>query len=258
MPQIDDPNAQGQALQSHKAGNFAYSGTRLANLGAAEYTLVTIANDVSGSVSGFKKDMENALVEAVEACKFSPRANNLMLRHLAFETHVSELHGFKLFMNINSADYANCLNIGNMTALNDATINSIEATNDYAKQLVDNDYSVNGVIFVITDGCNNSSFATEAMIQKAIKTAQTAEKLESLVVIVIGVNVTDPNVSQELNKWVAAIGLDPKLNYIELKDASKKTLAKLAQFVSKSISAQSQALGTGGASKALTSGSLTI
>jgi hypothetical protein len=39
--------------------------------------------------------------------------------------------------------------------------------------------------------------------------------------------------------------------YVETQDASAKTLAKLAQFVSKSVSAQSQALGSGGSSKLL-------
>jgi hypothetical protein len=39
-----------------------------------------------------------------------------------------------------------------MTALYDAVENSVSATRDYAKQLVDNDFSVNGIIFVITDG----------------------------------------------------------------------------------------------------------
>jgi hypothetical protein len=39
--------------------------------------------------------------------------------------------------------------------------------------------------------------------------------------------------------------------YVELDNADTKTLARLAEIVSRSISAQSQALGTGGASQPL-------
>jgi hypothetical protein len=78
--------------------------------------------------------------------------------------------------------------------------------------------------------------------------ATTNETLESLVSILIGVNVTDQGVSAKLNDLHTQGGFS---QYVELKDATAKTLAKLAKFVSKSISSQSTALGTGGPSKSL-------
>jgi len=67
--------------------------------------------------------------------------------------------------------------------------------------------------------------------------------------ILIGVNITDSMVSQALNDFNTRAGFT---QYVEIGNASKSTLAKLAQFVSKSISSQSQALGTGSASASLT------
>lgn len=251
MPQIDN------TLENHKVqgGTFNYSATRLTELGATEYTLVNIVNDVSGSVAGFKDEMEEALKEAIQSCKYSPRADNLMIRHVIFSDSVEESHGFKLLSQINTSDYDNSLRLGGSTALYDGTMNAIKATEDYAKQLVNASFNVNGVIFIITDGDNNVGVNTTTMIKDTITQIRRNESLESLVVILIGVNITDPYITRKLDEFKNDAQVD---QFIELKSADKKSLAKLAAFVSKSISAQSQALGTGGASKALTSQGLTI
>jgi uncharacterized protein YegL len=77
------------------------------------------------------------------------------------------------------------------------------------------------------------------------------ECIELLLAILIGVNVNQASVARVLSKFNVDAGFD---QYVEMKDASKESLAKMAQFVSKSISAQSQSLGTGGASATLASG----
>jgi hypothetical protein len=251
MPQIA-PDMEAHKVQG---GTFNYSATRIGELGATEYTLATIVNDVSGSVSPFKAEMEAALKEAVQSCKLSPRADNLMIRHVKFNDSVDEGHGFKLLSSAQPSDYDNKLNPMGGTALYDGTLNAIEATKDYAKQLVDASYAVNGVIFIVTDGDNNSGIATVGQVKKAIEDIQRDEKLESLVTILIGVNINDTYMKQKLEDFKRDAGIT---QYVELGSANKSSLAKLAAFISKSISAQSQALGTGGPSKQLTSGSLTI
>ena len=74
--------------------------------------------------------------------------------------------------------------------------------------------------------------------------ARTSEKLESLISILIGINVG--NYGQELQDYQQKTGMD---HYIDVGDATPRKLAKLAAFVSQSISSQSQALGTGGPSQ---------
>ena len=59
--------------------HYGYSATRLEDLGATEYTIVTVVTDISGSTSAFIFDMEAAIARIVQACKFSPRADNLLL-----------------------------------------------------------------------------------------------------------------------------------------------------------------------------------
>lgn len=251
MPQLGST----EDLQQVTLGNFQYSAAKINTLGATEYTLATIASDVSGSVAGFKTELEIALKASVDMCLLSPRVDNLMLRHLQFASAVEESLGFTLFSKIDTARFDNCLKVGGATALNDAVLNAVTATANYAENLVKADFNVNGLVVVITDGCNWNEFATVQQVKDSIIAARKAENLESLTVIVVGVNI-DPSVDATLKKWIADIGLDINTDYIALKDASKKTLAKLAKFISQSISASSQALGTGGASKQLTSGSL--
>ena len=72
--------------------------------------------------------------------------------------------------------------------------------------------------------------------------------LESVVSILIGVNVGDSQVSAYLKRFHSDAGFT---QYIEIEKADAKTLARLAEFVSQSISAQSQALGKGGGSHQL-------
>jgi len=243
MPRLTD-------LESNTlpTGNYGFSGQRIDDLGATEYTLVTLAVDDSSSVINFRNEMEKCVQEAVKACKFSPRADNLMVRVVTFGSEFHEFHGFKLLSNVAPDDYKSLLTRGGMTALYDATENSVEATNAYAKKLVDSDFDVNGIVVVITDGEENHSKATLTRVKTAFETSLKQEHLESLVSILVGVNINDSYVAQALDSYRKAVGFT---QYVEVDNASANTLAKLADFVSKSISAQSQALGTGGPSKSL-------
>ena len=111
---------------------------------------------------------------------------------------------------------------------------------------MDGDFDTNGILIVITDGDDNNSTNTAKQASKAIQAINQAESLESLVTILVAVNINDSHMSQCLKKFEKAVGF---MQYVELNNASSGTLAKLAKFVSKSISSQSHALGTGGPSQ---------
>ena len=229
--------------------NFGYSATRLRDLQATEYTLVTLIVDATGSVAGFEKDMEGVIKAVVEACKYSPRADNLMLRVVFFNTSLEEKHGFKLLQECSPGDYDQVLNPNGYTALYDASTNGIEATNHYGKSLTKNDYAVNAIVVVITDGDDNASTLSQKDVKKALADAVKGENLESMVSILVGVNVQSAQLKDVLDKFHKDAGFT---QFVAMADASAKKLARLAEFVSKSISSQSQALGTGGPSKSLT------
>lgn len=245
MPIFNDTSLDQITLPN---SHYGYSATRLEELGATEYTVVTIACDVSGSTAAFTFDMESAITKIVQACRFSPRADNLLLRLIAFDDTLSELHGFKLLENCNPADYGGILQSGGSTALYDATENAVASTINYGQKLSAGDFSANAILFVITDGMDNASKQSAKGVKRALSRAVTSEALEAVVSILIGVNVQNPEVSNYLNQFQTNAGFS---QYVELDKADARTLAQLAEFVSQSISAQSQALGTGGPSQSL-------
>jgi len=70
--------------------------------------------------------------------------------------------------------------------------------------------------------------------------------IESLIVVLVGIN------AQTFNAKLAVFQQDAGLTqFVDAGDATAQRLAKLAQFVSKSISSQSQALGSGAPSQPL-------
>jgi uncharacterized protein YegL len=225
---------------------FQFSGVRIENLGATEYTLVTIAIDVTGSTHGFSDDLRKSLIIAVESCKKSPRSNNLLLRVILFSSalvdNIEEIHGFKPLSEIDPNDYPK-LNPGGLTPLFDAAYSALGATNAYSQKLMDQDFLVNGIVFVITDGDDNASKSTITMIKQEMDRGIQSEEIESCIGILIGINTQA--YKDELEKFEKGTGM----RFIDAGEATKGKLAKLAEFVSQSVSSQSQSLGTGGPSR---------
>jgi hypothetical protein len=249
MPVLNDKILNDNTMTPHTlpTGHYGYSGTRIEKLGAAEYTLVTVVTDVSGSVHAYRREMEDAIKEIVAACKHAPRADNLMLRLVTFADTLREAHGFKLLGNCNAADYDGILSPGGNTALYDATENAVAAATAYGKQLAAADYAANAILFVITDGQDNVSRGSAGKVRQAFEQTVATEALESLVSILVGVN------AQSLGGYLMDYRRDAGFTqYVELDRADAATLAQLAKFVARSIFAQSQALGTGGPSRPLT------
>lgn len=252
MGKFDDD----QDMDLHKlagASNYGYSAAKIQDLTAPEYTLVTLVCDESGSTSGFVKEMEAAVREVVKACRHSPRADYLLLRLVNFGTSLREVHGFKLLEHCDLADYDGFYKAGGSTLLFDTSKNAIDASTDYARQLRDNDYTVNGIAIVITDGDDTHSTFTARNVGESLGNCVKSEAMESFVSVLIGVNLNDAHMKSRLDNFNTQAGFT---RFLALDDASESTLAKVANFVSKSISSQSQALGTGGPSQAI--GSLTI
>lgn len=241
-----------EQLESEKlpTGHFGFSHVRMDRLGATEYTLVTLCVDKSASISDFRKDIEACVAEVVKACRESPRADNLQLRVVMFGHAFEEFHGFRLLEDCRLDDYKGMLGrLGHATCLFDACQSAVEATNVYAQKLTSQDYSVNGIVVAITDGVNNSSTFGIPHVAAQLQAATKQEFMESLVSILVGVNITDPTAAAQLDEFHREAGFT---QFVQLGDASAKTLARLAEFVSQSISSQSQALGSGGPSVPLT------
>jgi uncharacterized protein YegL len=228
--------------------NFKFSAIKTEHLGASEYTLVNIGVDITGSVSGFEKELKQCLIAAVESCRKSPRADNLLLRAFVFHSSLpnngmEEIHGFKPLSEIDSNDYQD-FQTGGATNLYDAAYAMVGTSHEYAKQLTKDDFPNNIINIIITDGEDNRSTMSRAAVKKAIDDLMKSEDTESCVNILVGVNDTNCQSYLDLFKNEAGFGI-----YIPTGDVTPAKLAKLANFISQSISSQSQSLGTGGPSK---------
>ncbi len=237
----------GTDLIHHNAGYYGYSAIRIDDLESSGFTLVVIATDVSSSVESFKTEMEQSIKSIVDACKSSPRADNLLIRFVSFAHNLEEIHGFKLLEQCNTSDYDNSLKVGGNTALYDAIENAVSSVADWGQQIASKKYlDINAIVFVITDGQDNCSKSGAETVKKILKKAVMDEHLESIMTVLIGVGVTKASgMDQYLSDVHTNVGFT---QYVAIDDSSAKSLAKLAQFVSKSISAQSQSLGSGGSS----------
>jgi uncharacterized protein YegL len=245
------------SLSQTTTSGFSFTGTPIDKLGASEYTIVTILLDLSGSVGGWERKLEECVKTIVGACRKSPRAENLVIRLVAFNTTTWEIHGFVELRNINLNDYDNKFSADGGTALLDAFLNGIESTGDYAQELAAKRMICNAILFAITDGDENSSTiatincrnASDAQkkIAKAIAKIRGQEVLESIKTILIG--VADPS-DTHLSSLLSEIKTNGNIDeFVMIGNMSKGTLAKLAGFVSKSVSSSSQALNTGGPSQ---------
>ncbi|MCP4220544.1 MAG: VWA domain-containing protein [bacterium] len=237
------------ACEVHKTlSDYQFSGVGTDSLDGSEYTIVQLLVDASSSVSAFRKDLEKTVKHVMEACKKSPRSENLLFRVALFSGQykgsIEELHGFTVLSSIDAKNYMGSIRPCGATPLYDAALSSLESLEVYGGSLADQDYLVNAILFVMTDGCENVSRIKDAgRIKKTLKKIRRAEKLESVRMILIGID--DLHINNELNAFKDEAGFD---EYVSMGDVKPEKLAKLAQFVSQSISAASRALGTGGAS----------
>ena len=233
---------------SYQVGNYGYTAINPADLTNSEYTLVTICVDTSSSVENFKNNIEKFLELVVAACRKCATSENLLFRVVTFDTHVgNEIHGFRSLSQIKDTDYDNRIMTGGSTALFDALSEAINTSVNYAGQLTATGCAVNCVIYLPTDGQNNSSSKNPVMVRDELVKARRSEQVDSINVVLIG--LIDPN-----SKNLDANGLDPYLSdvktelgidqYIFVGKATPQNLAKLAGFVSQSVSSMSSVIGS--------------
>lgn len=247
MPKLLNTTDDNSTVMNAGKSGYKFSAIRPDKLGATEYTLATIVLDYTGSVSGFKAKLEEMLKTVLDSCKKSPRANNLLVRVIIFSDRFSggtqELHGFKPLSDIDPNSYQ-LPNPSGGTPLRDATYDAVVATNAYGKNLYDQDFLVNAIEVIVTDGDDNASSTPPSKVKAALREGANAEYLESNISILVALNAG--YCQAELDAFHQDAGID---HYIDVNDATKSKIAKLAAFVSQSISSQSQSLGSGGPSQ---------
>lgn len=251
------PRITANTLEQHQTtvGGYAYSAATIDHTIAPEQTLFTLCIDVSGSVAPFKDDLEKCVQAIIEGCKKDARADYQMVRVLTFADTVTEVHGFKPLATCDPKDYVSFINPGGMTALYDCIDNAGDATDSYAGRLKDRDRDSNAIIVGVTDGCNNVGRLTASSVKTTFERVMQGEHTESLLPILIGVNLKNDGVKSVL----ATLEVDGGFaQFLPIEDADPDTFAKISGFISQSVSAQSSHIGTGGPSKPINPQGLTF
>ncbi|MBU0551812.1 hypothetical protein KKF91_03980 [Myxococcota bacterium] len=240
MPLFNEPQTRVQITGS----GYHFSGARIADLSATEYTLVTLVCDLSGSVMAYRDQLEACVISIIEACRLSPRADHLMLRLVGFSSRLEEIHGFRPLSLCVPDAYKGALNPGGATALYDASYNAVMAAHLYGQTLTDQGFDCNAIVFVITDGEDNASRGSAAQVGAALRRGVEGESITALTSILIGVGAERAGsaLNRELRRFKDKAGFD---QYVPLADASAATLAGLADFVSRAIDVQSRYLAEG-------------
>ena len=222
---------------------FQYSTVKMEMLGASEYTIVQIIVDLTGSVQGFRDQIVDCLKLITESCKKHPRVENILIRVCTFNSRTGsiEVHGFVPLSSVDVKIYDGIDNPYGSTPLMDAHLNALESLFQYGTELINQQYTVNSVLFVLTDGEENSSkYATMDKIVAVNTKLKSGDPIESFTSILVGFN--DQQCSTYLLDYQQKSGIDA---YKSVGDATPNNLAKLANFVSQSVSTVSVACGGG-------------
>jgi uncharacterized protein YegL len=228
---------------------YGYTGAAVRTLTSFENTIAMGLLDESGSTNSYAKPMEETVKNIIKSLRKNPRADNLIYRQSHFATNYREHHGFMPLGQINESQYDGCYKPGGATHLYDACDRSLREMIDYAEKQLEKKFLCNGILYIITDGCDYGSTLTQNDVKAALAKAISCEALESLVTILIGVN-DDPTIQANLEQFQKNVGFTA---YYAMKSADEASLAQLTNGISQSISSQSQALGTGGPSQQIQS-----
>lgn len=246
---IDDQDVLTE-VEDFNTSSFQFSGVSVDILESNEYTLVNLVLDMSGSVNSYYQELISMIKTVIETLRDprAPFAENILFRLVSFNNHVYEEHGFIPLTAINIDGYNSITSPTGATALYDACINAAEATKVYGLNLTAQDYSVNAINIVVTDGGDNVSSKSAADVRALTKDLIQNEAVESIRSILVGVNTSCQwsDVKQTLERFKIEGEFD---QYIDISDATPSAMAGLSGFVSKSVSLQAQANGTGSASK---------
>lgn len=234
------------------ASGFSFSGESIQGLdGNDHYTLACITIDCSSSTAGFIDKMRKVVEDVINDLKKSKAKNSILIRVSKFYgSSVEELIGYTLPEKIDTASITNKIQSNGSTPLYDATVESIESAASYGKQLAASYYTTNAVVFVITDGEENTSrIVTDPnSVRSKIDDVKHTESLESIKTILIGL-CDGQGISSYLANYKDGVGFD---DYVNADLADQSVFRKLGNFVSESVSSTSQALGTGAPSQSLT------
>jgi uncharacterized protein YegL len=195
-------------------------------------------------MTGREAMVKDAVERIFRTCQSSPKSENILQMLVVFDDEIDEVFGFKPLPTIDPQAISIPHPRGS-TALIDAGFFSVGAIDDYSKQLSGNEIDCNAILWVVTDGAENSSKIRPDALKAKFLDVRRNECVESIQAILIGIGVPQQEQSR-LEQFSKDMGYD---YYFDLGDFDEAAMARLTGIVSQSLSSTSQSLGTGGPSQ---------
>ncbi|TAF63443.1 MAG: hypothetical protein EAZ55_13675 [Cytophagales bacterium] len=181
--------------------------------------------DVSPSISSYEKDLNHAFNDFTATMQKSHVAEQLMVSVLTFTEKVQILSGFQPIKQIPTMKF---VPQGSGTALYDAFDKGLDLALDYRKNLEASGVMAKTLIFIITDGMDNSSAAHADMVSKKLSQVLSQERNAfSFTTVLFGVG--DAAYFEQAKKELG-------IQHLAKVGTSGAEIRKMINFISQSIS----------------------
>ncbi len=128
--------------------------------------------DISPSVQAYIKDLNHAFNDFIQHMQQSHLADRLLVSVVEFNDTVSVRTGFQPIAYLPAIQFSPS---GGGTALFDATMRGLRQAIDYRDTLMTSGIQVKTLLFVITDGEDNSSTTSAAQIKRELQRIESSE-----------------------------------------------------------------------------------
>ncbi|WP_154658354.1 vWA domain-containing protein [Eisenibacter elegans] len=205
--------------------NLSFNNFDPADIQVDETINAVFAIDVSPSIQAYVKDLNHAFNDFTETMQKSHVADQLMVSMVEFSEKVQVKSGFQPIKQIPKMQFKPQ---GHGTALHDAVKLGLEMALDYRQNLEASGVMAKTLVFVITDGMDNSSRFSAAQVKQALGDILAKESNAfSFTTILFGVG----NAAQ-FEQAQQAMGLQ----HLAKVGTSGAEIRKMINFISQSIS----------------------
>jgi len=220
---MENPNGMNDVNFNIDFGNFNPE-----DLQVSETINAVFVIDTSGSMADKAQEMNEALNDFVQTMQNSHIKDRLLVSQIEFDSTIEVRTGFQPITNIQSL----AINpTGPATKLYDAVYVGIKKALDYRNQLENSGVTTKTLLFVITDGEDNSSHDDGSKVKKEIeKLKATEQNMFSFTAILFGIG-NDSDFKAAANN----MGID----LVATVGTSGKEIRKMINWISSSVTSAS-------------------
>jgi uncharacterized protein YegL len=198
---------------------------------------VVFVVDVSPSIIDFESELNAAFNEFVQEMQKSHVSNRLLVSTLEFSEKVYVNNGFQPIVNI---PVMNFHGKDSGTALYDASLLGIENAVSYRETLLNSGINAKTLVFIFTDGQDNSSKTNPDKIKTLLTDLAKDEKNAfSFTTILFGIGRKNQNGSFENEQYFTDAAQKMGIKNLAKVGNTAKELRKMVGFISSSISTTS-------------------